>query len=74
MKEALKVLVVGENFWANEVEKSEKFLQVVLQWCAGNEQAAARQEHADDLREDRVHVLDAVGFVDDDVLEGKLSE
>jgi hypothetical protein len=42
-----------------------------LERCAGDEQSSTRDEGANDLREDRIDILDSMGFVDDDILERK---
>jgi hypothetical protein len=57
-----------------EVEQRPELVQVVLERSAGDEEAVARVEKADDLGEDGVDVLDAMRLVDDDVLPRQFLE
>lgn len=49
-------------------------MEVVLERRSGDKKPRARVKDANDLTEHRVDVLDAVRFVDDDVLPGELLE
>jgi hypothetical protein len=72
VEKALEVGVVGEDLRADEVQEREKLFKAVLERGAGDEQAPAARERANDLGEDAVRVLDPVRLVDDDVLEAQL--
>lgn len=58
----------------HSLEKSPELVEVVLKWRSGDKQAGTRVEDADDLRQHRVDVLDAMRLVDHDVLPRKLLE
>ncbi|GIX63107.1 NADH-quinone oxidoreductase subunit L [Babesia caballi] len=65
----LKLLRGGEDLGEEEVEQRPQLLQVVLQRRAGDQQAVLGPEHADDLAQLGLLVLDAMCLIDDDVVE-----
>ncbi len=74
VKKAIEITILNKDFRTDEVQKSEKFLEIVLQGCPGNEESTAGNERANNLREDGVNILDPVSLVDDDIFKGKLLE
>lgn len=72
MQETLQIPIVREDLWADKVEQREQLLQVVLQRRASDQQPSPRDERPNDLRKNRVDILDPVRLVDHDILETEL--
>lgn len=72
MQEAFQITIVGEDLRADKVEQREQLLQVVLQRRASDQQPSPRDERPNDLRKNRVDILDPVRLVDHDILETEL--
>jgi hypothetical protein len=43
-------------------------MEVVLQWCTGDQQSVLGIEGSDNLRQHGVFILDTMGFINNDVL------
>lgn len=72
VQKTVQILVIHEYLGTYKVKQREQLLQVVLQRCSRNQQPSPRYERPNDLRKNRIDVLDSVRFVNDDILERKL--
>ena len=52
-----------------EVEQEKSSFEITLERGTGDEKSSTRDGSANNLRGDRVHAFDPMGFVDDDILE-----
>lgn len=62
---------VTEHIRQQEIEQGPQFVEVVLQWGSGDEETITGVEDTDNLSKGGLLVLDAVGFVNDDVFPGE---
>ena len=64
----VELLGITKDFGKEEVEEGPQLVEVVLEGSTGDEDAMLRLHGTNDLAEGRILVLDAMGFIDDEVL------
>jgi hypothetical protein len=74
MQKTIQIRVIHKDLRAYEIQQCEQLLQAILQRGAGDQQSAPGDEGADNLRKERIDVLDPMRFVDYDILETKFLE
>ena len=72
VQKTVQILVIHKYLRTYKVKQREQLLQVVLQRRSGDQQPPPRYERPNDLRKNRINVLDSVRLVDDDILKRKL--
>lgn len=71
---AIQLHVLCRPTWKNEIKKSPELMKIVLQGGTGDQETAPADKVSNDLTQKRVDVLNAMGFVDNDVLPTELAE
>ena len=71
MQETIQIFILDKYFRTNKVEQGEKFFEIILKRCSGDEKSSTRDERANNLREDGIDVFDSMGFVNNDIFERK---
>jgi len=64
----LELVEAVEDVREDEVEQRPELHEIVLQWCAGQEQSVLCMQHAQLLDETTLKVLESMGLVDHQIL------
>ena len=74
MKSVVKLLRGGKDIRKHEVEECPKFMHVVLQGCARDEQLVDRTALAHCLRNERCFILDSLSLIQNDIAVGAVRQ